>query len=655
MQVDDSRPSTTTRLRLMDLTLAGTRADFGGGLASVFVSASERTPMANAIASAVIGPRPAGVAGTIEIAGRYVDLQTLPAPLLRPSAAPLVDRPLLDDLWQEVCAQRRARIEAAYASRRLLRQRVAASLERARTRARELAVVPAPAEPPVAFAPEVVPAEVLMVPVPDAATPALEEVLAAYRALVAVPVPEAQALADEFDELAARPEIVIDESIDVDVVGLESRVAAARLAVAQTAGIVHPEARGRIDEHHRAVVEAESALFEARRKDKAGALARYQSALAAEHAVLGEAGVDSYAQFLVTIAQGVQPVDLEARLRAETELADAQTALQLARTTLAAMRDDREEVALALRARAAQLLGRFPDDDAAAQLRALRTEHPDAEPLRAELRAILATIDIAPERDVVGHAERVVADRRANPPLAPAPTVSEAPVVDRPTVEPDPADAVPLRELDAEIAAERVALHAEIAELTRECDELDELLGAFERELAYLGEAGLRDSAAIDIDARNALFDALFECYRAGELLAGRLPIVFDGALDGMEPAHVRQVAERLQVLHDIQVIIVTSDREVERALDRVGARPVEMYPNVASGSDDCEPERAATAATAICREHPGQRASAECSQCGRPSCIDCLAYVPGEPELWCVACAEARTRHLGLLRRRGA
>ena len=39
----------------MDLSLSGTSADFGGGLASVFVSASDRTPVANAIASAVIG------------------------------------------------------------------------------------------------------------------------------------------------------------------------------------------------------------------------------------------------------------------------------------------------------------------------------------------------------------------------------------------------------------------------------------------------------------------------------------------------------------------------------------------------------------------------------------------------------------------------
>jgi hypothetical protein len=665
--VNGARQSSVTRLRLMDLTLApGRWGDFGGGLACAFVSGSDRTPMANAIANAVIGPRPPEVAGTIEIAGRYVDLQSLPAPLLRPSAAPLVDRPLLDDLWQEVCVQRRARIESAHASRRLLRHRVAASLERARTRAQELAASPTKAEPSIAVVPapepveavqtETGPTEIAMVPAPDEVTPALQAVLAAYCDLAEVPVPEALALADEFDELAARPEIEVDASIDLDVVSLESRVAAARREVAKTAGIVRPEARGRIDEYHRAVVEAESALFEARRKDKARALARYQSALAAEHAVLAEAGVDSYAQFLVATAQGVPAVDLEARLRAETELADAQSALHLARTTLAAMHDGRNEVALALRARAAHLLGHFPGDDAAGQLRALRVEHPDAEPMRNEVRTILASLDLAPDRDVIGQAERVVADRIANPPMVPAPerepviVAFDAPVIDRHALETDPDDAVPLRELDGEIAQERVALHAEIAELTRERDELDELLSAFERELAYLDDVSLCDSARIDVDARDILFDALFDCYRAGDLLAGRLPIVFDGALDGMDPAHVRQVAERLQVLDDIQVIVVTSDREVERALDRVGARPVEL----ASGSSR-EPAPESTAEMAMCREHPAAHASAACSQCGRPNCLDCLAYVPGEPELWCVSCAEARSRQLRLLRRRGA
>jgi hypothetical protein len=654
MHAEETRPNTATRLRLMDLSLAGNRAEFGGGLASVFVGTSDRTPVANAIASAVIGPRPAGISGTIEIAGRYVDLQTLPAPLLRPSATPWVDRLLLDDLWQEVCGQRRARIEAAHASRRLLRHRVGVSLERARERARELAEPPAPAPAPApepVEVPVVAPAPPRLVPAPDIATPVLQELLAAYDDLAPIPAPEALTLADEFDELAARPEIVIDDTVDLDLVALEARVATARLAVAQTAGIVHPEARSHIEEAHRSVVEAESALYEARKKDKAGALSRYQAALAAEHSVLAEAGVESYAQFLVTIAQGVPQVDLEARLRAETDLADAQTALQEARATLALMHDGREELALELRARAAQLLGHFPGEEPALELRALRVDHPDAEAVRTEVRRTLGTIDIAPERDVIGQARRVVADRIANPPMIPEPEPEPEPIVLAAPVEAVD-DAVPLRELDAAIAEERLALHAEISDLQRECDELDELLDAFERELDYLDEVATRDSTTLDTDARNALFDALFACYRDGDLLAGRLPIVVDGALDGMEPGDVRQVAERLQLLDDIQVIVVTSDPEVERALDRVGARHVAMFPQPRA-----ERERAERFApeTAYCFTHPAALPTASCSQCGRPSCLECLAYVPGEAELWCVTCADTRTRQLRLLRRRGA
>jgi hypothetical protein len=649
MHADRARPGAGTRLRLMDLSLAGNHAEFGGGLASVFVGTSDRTPVANAIASAVIGPRPAGITGTIEIAGRYVDLQTLPAPLLRPSATPLVDRLLLDDLWQEVCGQRRARIEAAHASRRVLRHRVGASLERARERARELAEPPAPAPAPAPVeAPVVAPAPARLVPAPDIATPVLQELLAAYGDLAPIPAPEALTLADEFDELAARPDIVIDETVDLDLVALEARVTTARRAVAPTAGIVHPEVRSHIEEAHRSVVEAESALYEARKKDKAEALSLYQAALASEHAVLAEAGVESYAQFLVTIAQGVPQVDLEARWRAETELADAQTALQEARATLALMHDGREELALELRARAAQLLGHFPGDDPAVELRALRVDHPDAEAVRTEVRRTLGSIDIAPERDAIGQARRVVADRIANPPMIAEP--EPEPIVLAAVEDAD--EALPLRELDAGLAEERLALHAEIADLQRECDELDELLDAFERELDYLDEVGTRDSATIDADARNALFDALFACYRDGDLLAGRLPMVMDGVLDGMEPADVRHVAERLQLVDDIQVIVVTSDREVERALDQVGARPVAMYAEPRRGG-----ERAQRAAppTSFCFSHPAELPTASCSQCGRPSCLECLAYVPGEAELWCVTCADTRTRRLRLLRRRGA
>jgi hypothetical protein len=57
-----------------------------------------------------------------------------------------------------------------------------------------------------------------------------------------------------------------------------------------------------------------------------------------------------------------------------------------------------------------------------------------------------------------------------------------------------------------------------------------------------------------------------------------------------------------------------------------------------------------------MCRVHAEHASAATCVQCGRPSCLDCLVYVPGESDLWCVGCAETlRGRNLRLLRRRGA
>jgi hypothetical protein len=336
----------------------------------------------------------------------------------------------------------------------------------------------------------------------------LRGLLAAYDEVAPARTSGPLAPADECDEQAARP---ARGAHGVDLAALEARVANARLAVARTAGIIRPEARGRVEAVHRAVVDAEQALFDARKKDKAQALARYQAALGAERAVLGEAGVESYAQFLVTIAQGVPAVDLEARLRAETDLADAQTALHHARQA------------------------RHPDADADA--------------VRDELRRTLGMIGVAPERDVVAQARRVVAGHVEHPGAV---------------REPGPA-----------ATAEKIAVDAEMTALGRECEELDDLLAAFERELADLDEAGARDSATIDADARRALLDALFACYRHGDLLAGRLPIVVDGAFDGLAPGDVRLVADQLGVLDDIQVVVVTSDPEVERALRHVGARSV--------------------------------------------------------------------------------
>src|SRR5215470_11023534 len=99
----------------------------------------------------------------------------------------------------------------------------------------------------------------------------------------------------------------------------------------------------------------------------------YQSALSELGAALHEAGVESYASYLVAVAAGAAQVDLEARLRAERELAASEEAMKAAQATLENMvANDREERLLDLWARAAQMLGHFPSDDPATELRALR-------------------------------------------------------------------------------------------------------------------------------------------------------------------------------------------------------------------------------------------------------------------------------------------
>src|SRR2546423_6759329 len=140
MQAGDSGrehrgPDAATRLRLLSVQTAGGPFEFGGGLACVHTPPAARTAVAEEIARAVIGPRAAGVDGTLEIAGRYVALHSLPAPLLRPSAAATIDRSMLDDLWRDMCAQEHAEVAATHAARRLDRHRTDAAIERARERA----------------------------------------------------------------------------------------------------------------------------------------------------------------------------------------------------------------------------------------------------------------------------------------------------------------------------------------------------------------------------------------------------------------------------------------------------------------------------------------------------------------------------------------
>ena len=191
-----------------------------------------------------------------------------------------------------------------------------------------------------------------------------------------------------------------------------------------------------------------------------------------------------------------------------------------------------------------------------------------------------------------------------------------------------------------------------------------------ERDLAYVDRVSQLDLDSIELNALDALLDALFGSYRAGDLLAGRLPLVLEGALDELDPARVDAIADRLAAVDDIQVIVVAGDTRVADALDRVGgARRVSWSTNghhaatsepepvpagAPSSADNTSPLE--DGADGRCRVHADKDAAAVCAQCGRPSCVDCLVYLPGESELACRTCAEAmHGRTLRLLRRRGA
>lgn len=76
----------STRLRLVEVQTPGGALPLGGGFACVLASPSARSAAARWIATTVVGPRPSGADGTIEIAGRFVSARSLPSPLLPPSA-----------------------------------------------------------------------------------------------------------------------------------------------------------------------------------------------------------------------------------------------------------------------------------------------------------------------------------------------------------------------------------------------------------------------------------------------------------------------------------------------------------------------------------------------------------------------------------------
>jgi len=633
---------TPMRLRLVALETPAGVLDFGAGASCVITPPGAGDGIADAIARSVIGPRSPGARGAVDIGGRSVQLQSLPAPLLRPSAQATVDASLLGAIHQELLGARAAELETECAHRRLGRHRLEVRIERAsaQVRADHGGDAPAPTTP-----------------APDETATRIDALLEELSGLEPVAPVVALELAAEFDAFEAAqsagrptdgdiapqptsapaPEAAVTPGPDArDLLA----VARARAAHPSSAGLLGD--RAAIEAAHRAVAVAEAEVARAGRRDRAAARTRYDAAVAAERDALERAGVTSYAAFLLGLTTGatgaasVPAPMLVARPVAPDELGPAPSADgPVPAPGESARRDDEIGDAAAddideatwereteLRARAAAMLGHFPGEDPATELRSLRRDHPDAERLRARLVEELgaAGVACAAHDDVETAARAVLVMRRA--------------------------DRNPRRDA----SGRRPHRTDDLARLLHDRDRNEAALARVEQELAAVIEERAVPFARLDAAGAAAVVRALIARYRSGALLAGRLPLVVDRAFDGLADDALAACARVVAETHDAQVIVVSDRAQTGERMAGAGATMIVL------GPDDPAGEAAALVGAPVCPAHERVPAVASCAQCGRAACASCVVAVAEEPGLWCASCADAlRDGSLRLLRRRGA
>jgi hypothetical protein len=611
---------------LIDINVDAARGHihFGPHLSGVLAPRSERSAAARHIATTVAGPRPDDAGGRVELDGRACSVWALPAEVLPPGVPPVVDHEIVLEQWRAAWARRRDEIAAAHASCRLEGYRIDAALERALDRLplasaptritdphTSAAIAPAtpqaPAPAAVGHAPEPdgPPPPVDWTQPPDASTRTrsrLRTLLAALDAMVPEPMPEGAFLADAWDAHRAlvRARAAMDalppEAAGPSVPELEERVNAARLAVAQAPRETSDEARAEIDRAHRAVGEAEAAVFNSKRRRQTAARARHEQARAEEAAALAAAGFSSYAAYLFEVTGGSGASGLATRLAAETELAAARGALDAARRVPAVpTRLDLAEREVQMRARAADLLGHAPGPDPTAELRALVVAPVGRDDKIAEIADVLRHGGVPVGDDPAATARAYLSSSTAVP--SPTPTASPK----RPRVadavaaaaaaaraayegselwtEPpasgpagaNPADAAPSSHAPAAIGAVDPGYWPEVADLEEQRAAGNRKLAQCEAELARVDAimaAGKAPLAGADLVIA---IEATVGAYRAGRLLGGYLPLVLDGVLDGLDD-DVRDAALAVFARStDVQTVVVTDDPEVMQSLSREG------------------------------------------------------------------------------------
>jgi hypothetical protein len=104
----------------------------------------------------------------------------------------------------------------------------------------------------------------------------------------------------------------------------------------------------------------------------------------------------------------------------------------------------------------------------------------------------------------------------------------------------------------------------------------DEMIEALDGESARLTATRDVDLLRLGPDDFVRVVGALFDAYRAGEVLEGHLPLVLDGVLDGLAADARDAAVPALGEVDDIQVIVVTDEERVANRVREAGGTIVQ-------------------------------------------------------------------------------
>jgi hypothetical protein len=578
----EARNPDTARLRLVDLRIDGEHLlHFGGGLSGVLAQNGTRSTAAHAIAYTIVGPRPSGASGAIDVAGTLVSVWSLPSPMLPQDAPVVVDRALVRELFANTLGRRRGQLAAAHAACMIDGHRIEGEFAAMGVQSPVEAVLrDAPGPEPIAVPKPANADEELAVFMQSVQTYGKVESLVA--ALEPEPCAEALHLADLVDSNAAmthaRDMLGVDGAVDVDAA--ERRVKLAKIEVAMASGSVGPEQRREIERRHRDVVEAEAHLSEVGRRRRPRATVRYDAAVAAEQKALADAGIDSYAMFLMALTSGETRPDERTLRAAQHELAAANEAYEQAvQVASLPTRDVLAARSLLLRDHARALLGREPDRDLASALRAVRAPRADHADRLLDLIGVLRGAGVDVSDDPIADARRFL----MSPPSIHIEQQPEWPMPDaRWTGRVDQSEAFampgtspqPIQELAPVLPPEPERSPVELARIeTLEREHAVQLrkLCALESEMRDLETMREADLTQLSPAAFRHALESTLDAYRAGSVLAGRVPLVFDGVLDRISPDTCDAAVGALADAADLQAIVVSNEPQVMQRIRDAG------------------------------------------------------------------------------------